>query len=349
VSKDAPLRALAAHLSGQSPVTPPPIPANLALHPARPALTTPPPDARLEAVLESISDAFYALDPDWKYVIFNGAAERYFGVSRNDVLGKEMWEVFPQGVGTPFETVCRRAMDQRKKAAFESPSRWRPDRTVEIRITPMTDGGIGVSLHDITDRKRAEEARELLMREVDHRSRNALAVVQAIVRMTDAPDIDSYKEAVFGRVNALARAQGALANRRWEDAPLRALLDEAMGALTGPASYRLDGPDLRLRPQQAQPVSMIVHELATNASKYGALSVEAGRVAIAWRTEPDGAVVIDWREENGPAVAPPAAGGFGSRLMTQLARQLAGTIANHWQADGLHVRLTVPPAPDRAG
>jgi PAS domain S-box-containing protein len=293
-------------------------------------------------VLESISDAFYAVSPDWKYVIFNGAAEAYFGVSRRDVLGKDMWEVFPQGVGTPFETVCRRAMDQRKKAAFESPSRWRPDRTVEIRITPMTDGGIGVSLHDITERKRAEEARELLAREVDHRSRNALAVVQAIVRLTDAPDIESYKEAVFGRVAALARAQGALADRRWEGAPLDMLVGESMSVLATPDRYSLTGPAIHLRPQHTQPASMLIHELATNASKYGALSVQGGRVAISWTADEDGAVTLDWMETGGPLVSGPGRAGFGSRLMIQLARQMAANLTQTWAPEGLRVRLAIP-------
>ena len=295
-------------------------------------------------MLESISDAFYALSPDWKYVIFNGAAEAYFGVSRKDVLGKDMWEVFPQGIGTPFEKVCRRAMDQRKKASFESPSRWRPDRTVEIRVTPMTDGGIGVSLHDITERKRAEEARELLAREVDHRSRNALSVVQAIVRLTDAPDLESYKEAVFGRVAALARAQGALADRRWEGAPLDTLVGESMSVLTTPDRYSLDGPPAHLRPQHTQPISMLIHELATNASKYGALSTQHGRVAIAWTADEDGALTLDWAESGGPTVSGPGQAGFGSRLMTQLARQMAATLTQDWAADGLKVRLAIPAA-----
>ena len=293
-------------------------------------------------MLESISDAFYAVSPEWTYVIFNGAAEQYFGVTRDQVLGKNMWEVFPQGIGTPFETVCKRAMDGRKGAAFESPSRWRPDRWVEIRITPMIDGGIGVSLHDITERRRAEQARELLAREVDHRSRNALAVVQAIVRLTEGPDLESYKEAVFGRVNALARAQGALADRRWEGAPLQELVDEAMTALCGPDRYSLAGPAVRLSPEQTQPVSMIVHELATNASKYGGLSTTEGRVAIAWTLGEDGAVELTWRETGGPPAAAPSKPGFGSRLMTQLARQMAARLEMDWTSDGLAVRLAMP-------
>lgn len=293
-------------------------------------------------MLESISDAFYAVSPAWTYVIFNGAAEQYFGVTRDQVIGKNMWEVFPQGIGTPFEAVCKRAMNERKKAAFESPSRWRPDRWVEIRITPMIDGGIGVSLHDITERRRAEQARELLAREVDHRSRNALAVVQAIVRLTEGPDLEAYKEAVFGRVNALARAQGALADRRWEGAPLRELVDEAMAALSGPERYSLEGPAVRLSPEQTQPVSMLIHELATNAAKYGGLSTPGGRVAIAWAVCEQGSIQLTWRETGGPPVRAPEKPGFGTRLMTQLARQMAARLSPAWEPSGLVATLAIP-------
>ncbi|MBX3481223.1 MAG: PAS domain-containing protein [Caulobacter sp.] len=253
-----------------------------------------------------------------------------------------MWEVFPQGVGTPFEAILHRAMDERQGAQFESPSRWWPDRTVEVRVTPLVTGGIGVSLHDVSARKRAEEARELLIREVDHRSRNILAVVQAIVKMTEGPDLTGYKEAVFGRINALARAQGALASRRWEDAPMRALVTEAMIALAPPERYDLEGPDMALRPDEAQPVSMIIHELATNASKYGALGAGGGRVAIRW-TARGGARGLVWRETGGPATTTPAAEGFGSRLIRQLARQMSAEIRFDWRPGGLEATLTLPP------
>lgn len=304
-------------------------------------MSQPPPDVRLESVLESISDAFYVVSPQWTFAVFNGAAERYFDIERARVLGRDFWEVFPQGVGTPFEGVLRRAMDKRKAATFESPSRWWPDRTVEVRVTPLIDGGIGVSLQDVTERKKAEEARDLLMREVDHRSRNLLSVVQAVLRLTRADDIESYREAVLGRVEALSRAQGALARRRWEDAPLDRLAAESLAAVLPPGVYEIEGPPVALRPDQAQPVSMILHELATNACKYGALSVEGGRVRLAWSLEA-GRLALSWTETGGPAVTAPVATGFGARLIEQLARQLEAELTLDWGPGGLAARLDAP-------
>jgi PAS domain S-box-containing protein len=104
-------------------------------------------------VLESISDAFYALDPDWRMVLFNRAAETYFNVSRDDVLGQNLWEIFPQGIGTPYERFMRAAMEDRKASSLETPSLLNPGHIVELRIEPMRGGGVAVSLSDISERR----------------------------------------------------------------------------------------------------------------------------------------------------------------------------------------------------
>jgi PAS domain S-box-containing protein len=117
-----------------------------------------PGEARLSAALESVSDGVYAVDADWRFVIFNRAAEEYFGVPRSLVLGSKMWDVFPQGRGTPFEAACFAARDNGTVTTFETRSLLRPDRIVELRIAPMAPGGVAVSLIDITERKAAAEA-----------------------------------------------------------------------------------------------------------------------------------------------------------------------------------------------
>lgn len=302
-------------------------------------------EARLSAVLEAVSDGFYAVDRDWRYVIFNRAAEAYFGVSREFLLGKVMWEVFPQGVGTPFERACRLARDEGITSAFETRSRMRPDRIVELSICPMPDGGVAVVLNDITERRRAEEARELLIREVDHRARNMLSVVQSIIQLTPAPNLAVYREMVLGRVAALARAQSMLANSRWEGASLAEVVRDGLAALGRPEACEVDGPEIGLAPDQVQSVSMIVHELATNARKHGAFSIESGRVAVTWTVRPNKGARLVWKETGGPACAPPTRRGFGSRLIHDLARQLGGEAHFHWRGEGLEVELTAPLAP----
>src|SRR5947209_10259359 len=114
--------------------------------------------ARLDAVLESVSDGFYALDAQWRYVVFNRAAEEYFGVARERVLGRVIWDVFPQGRGTRFEANCYAAMERGETSTLHTASALRPDRVVEVRTAPMRGGGISVSLSDVTERRRAEDA-----------------------------------------------------------------------------------------------------------------------------------------------------------------------------------------------
>lgn len=177
-------------------------------------------------------------------------------------------------------------------------------------------------LVDITAWKQAEEARDLLMREVDHRARNALVMVQSVVRLTDAFDPARYREEVVGRVDAMARAQGSLSRSNWAGGDLEDLAREELSAYAAAAQFALEGPKITLPAEQVQPLNMIIHELATNAMKHGALSVPAGRVEVSWQVGPGGEGELTWRESTGPAVKAPERKGFGSRLRERLAAQL---------------------------
>src|SRR5579859_3468689 len=163
-------------------------------------------EARLEAVLESVSEAFYALDADWRYVVFNRAAEGYFGVARAAMLGRTLWEVFPQGLGTPFEAFCRAAMNEGKATTFETSSALRPDRVVELRIVPMRGGGLAITLSDITERKSADARQRMLVNELNHRVKNSLATVQAIAAQSlRGPQVSpDARERFMARLFALA-------------------------------------------------------------------------------------------------------------------------------------------------
>lgn len=194
-------------------------------------------------------------------------------------------------------------------------------------------------LLDITAWKHADEARALLMREVDHRARNALAMVQAVVRLTSATDPARYREEVIGRIDAMARAQGSLARTHWEGAGLDEVVRGEVAAFASETQFHVSGANVLLAAEQVQPLSMLVHELVTNALKYGALSVAEGRVEIHWRSRASGDLELVWREHDGPQVAPPQRRGFGSRLISQLAVQLGGRIELDWRAEGLVATL----------
>ncbi|WP_372622675.1 PAS domain-containing protein [Falsiroseomonas sp.] len=207
------------------------------------------------------------------------------------------------------------------------------------------------TLQDLTARREAEERRALLAREVDHRAKNALAVVQAALRLTPRTDPEHYAAAVEGRVAALARAHTLLAEQRWAGAQLRQLLEGELSAfLAGGRPDRqpraeLDGPELRVAAAAAQSLSLTFHELATNAVKYGALSVPDGRLRVAWNADPaSGLLHLRWQETAGPPLGQaPTRRGFGARLVSATVRdQLGGRLEQRWLPDGLEVEISVP-------
>ena len=203
---------------------------------------------------------------------------------------------------------------------------------------------------DITERKQAEEHQALLAREVDHRARNALALVQSIIRLTRADTVKSYIAAIEGRIAALARAHTLLAQSRWQGADLARLVDDELAAYrTGdPQKLTTAGPDVSIEPRAAQTLALALHELSTNAAKYGALSVMSGRVRLTWELRAD-RLILRWIESGGPTTAPPACPGFGIRVISaSIERQLDGEARFEWRSEGLHCTLAVPCG-DRIG
>ena len=193
---------------------------------------------------------------------------------------------------------------------------------------------------DITDRKEAESRQTLLTREVDHRAKNTLAVVQAIVRMAKRDNVEDYVKAVEGRIGALAQTHELLAQSRWEGADiLRLILDElAPYHSEGQQRVTAVGPSLVLVPEQAQMLAMAIHELATNAAKYGSLSVDTGRVDVSWSTF-EGMLSLVWRESLGPRVSPPKRVGFGTRVISSLGAGRRGRTEFDWRVTGLTFTL----------
>ncbi|HEY6256843.1 MAG TPA: HWE histidine kinase domain-containing protein [Xanthobacteraceae bacterium] len=197
---------------------------------------------------------------------------------------------------------------------------------------------------DIADRKSAEERQNLLVREVDHRARNALAVVQSIVRLTRAESKEAYIAAVEGRITALSRAHVLLSQSRWQGANLSRILDEELAPYRRSEVERIttSGPEVFLEPATAQILALALHELATNAAKYGALSSVHGRVRLSWELGANG-LTLQWVESGGPTVQPPFSEGYGTRVISaSVERQLDGRATFDWQVEGLRFRMSIP-------
>ena len=217
---------------------------------------------------------------------------------------------------------------------------------------------IGV-VADVTARRGAEERQSLLIRELHHRVKNTLATVQAIVGSTarTASSIDSFYEAFVGRIKSLSHTHSVLTEDTWQTARLRGLLENelrpyAEGAMDGDRDARiaLDGPAVDLPSEIAVPVGMAIHELTTNAAKYGALSTPTGRVAVLWEILPGGragTLRLEWRESGGPPAAPPVRQGFGSRLLQRvLTTQVQAEVTTAYPREGFRL-VMLAPLPDR--
>lgn len=206
---------------------------------------------------------------------------------------------------------------------------------------------VGYVVQETTEQKDAAERERLLAREVDHRAKNLLAVIQGIVQLTRAESANAFATAIIGRIQALGRAHSLLSASRWEGADLRQLVVEELAPFLGGDRPRatIRGPHLQLRHAAAQSLALGLHELATNAAKHGSLSVEGGTVAIEWRLAPaaDPVLELHWTERGGPPVAPPARRGFGATLLrSSVERQLKGSVTLDWQPEGLVCELRVP-------
>ena len=297
-------------------------------------------------------------------------------IARHSCLWDEglcrIFGVDPMGFEVTFENV--RALfhpdDWRRLAAAFSEatpaqSSWRTDFRVlrpdgELRWCIGTAAAIydnhgrpirlsGVAA-DITDRKRTEEHQTLLAREVDHRAKNSLAVVQSIVRLTRAASTKEYIAAVEGRIQALSRVHSLLAHSRWEGADVQTLVQEELAPyqVRGAEHIAISGPHVAVSAPVAQTLALALHELATNAAKYGALSSKKGRVDLSWDVS-SGITMLRWKETGGPAATQPQRLGLGLQMIRSgLQSHVGGQASFEWGQGGLVCNLAVPSVEAKA-
>ena len=198
----------------------------------------------------------------------------------------------------------------------------------------------GVTI-DVTERKEAEERQVLLAREVDHRARNALAIIQSIIRLTRAKTVDDYVATVEGRIKALALAHTLLSDSRWHGADLGTLVAEEFAPYRSGNKVELKGPNVSLSPATAQGIALALHELATNAAKHGALSSLKGRVGLTWQLQSD-ILTLHWVESGGPPIKTPSARSFGLKVIkASIEQQLGGQATFDWNPRGLRCDLAI--------
>ena len=311
-------------------------------------------EAQKTAILELALDAIVAMDRDGRIVDFNAEAERLFGFSRDAIIGRPLAEmIIPERFRDAHRRGLRRFLETGQGTIvgrrIEMPA-LRADGTefdseLAIAATRQNGGQIlfTACLRDITERNRAAKAEEMLLRELQHRTGNLLAVVQAIARisLSGAGSLDEAKTAFEARLQALARAHRHLTESNWRGVNLSDLVHEALEPFV--VQTTIDGPSVIVGAQQAQNFSLAIYELATNAIKYGALSNATGKVSVSWAVNADGetpSLNFKWQERGGPPVIPPTRRGFGSSLL----RATFDRIKVDYASEGLSCEIQVPLA-----
>jgi PAS domain S-box-containing protein len=313
---------------------------------------------RYEIALRGSSVTVFTQDRDLRYTSISNP---FLGFKIEEILGRTDNELIPVENRPPVVSVKQEvlqsgeAKDREVQINDGQIVRW-----YDFHIEPLRDNkrrviGISCAVVDITASKEGEEHLRLLMRELTHRSKNLLAMIQAIARQTArySGSIDGFLGQFNARVQALARSHDLLVQESWHGATLKDLLHSQLGPYvdTEMSQVTINGPPISLKPETAQSIGLALHELASNASKYGALSVPTGRISITWspiskldQNDMEGIEIL-WAEKGGPTVGVPSKRGFGSMVIqNNLARTLESNVDLTFAEDGVNCLIRVPEA-----
>jgi PAS domain S-box-containing protein len=311
-------------------------------------------------LFEQLPFAVYVCDRDGLVLRYNRRAAELWG--RSPKLGDPnerfcgSYRMFrPDGSllphhQCPMADVLRTGVSVREQEVhIERPDGLRGIALVDIEAIKDSGGNVVGAVNcfqDITERKRSEAQIVNLAREAEHRTKNIMATVLATVRLSHSDTSDGLKQLIEGRIDALAKVHTLFVESRWAGAELHCLATQELLAYSGEkeARVRIEGPAVMLEPSTAQTVAISLHELATNAAKYGSLSAASGRVEILWSLPADGTLSLRWIELGGPAATPPTHRGFGTRIMENMIDQLKGEVRFDWLDQGLTCEIALPLA-----
>jgi PAS domain S-box-containing protein len=313
---------------------------------------------RLQLALDAAQLGWWEYDPVRRVLLWDGRAQEICGYAESELTNEEFLKRIHPDDATRFSAVREAALDPVDPKPYGNDYRIvRRDgkvRWVESRGRAYFDGAgperrlvsfVG-TVQDITERKEREEREHLLMREINHRAKNMLSVVDAIARQTAAKNSEDFVERFSERIQALAANHDLLVRNEWNGVEIEDLVRTQLAPFADLIGSRIVvlGPKLRLKAASAQTVGLVLHELATNAGKYGALSTDSGRVDVRWGIDAD-TLSMTWTERDGPRVSAPKQRGFGTMVMEAMAEHsVDGTVDLDYAPSGLTWRLTCPAA-----
>ena len=304
----------------------------------------------LASIVESSDDAIVSKNLDGIITSWNSGAERVFGYTAKEAIGQPITIVIPQNRQDEERTILSRIRRGERIDHFETVRQRKHGSLIIVSLTvsPVKDAAgkiVGASkiARDITEQKRNQEQITTLAREAEHRSKNLLASVQATVNLSQSDTSQGLKHAIEGRIQALANVHSLFAETRWIGAELSTIATQELAPYVEKDETRvqIEGPQVLLKPDTAQAMAVALHELATNAAKYGALSTDKGRIKIKWSHETDGRLILRWTEMAGPPVQTPTRQGFGGRVIAGIIDQLKGKALFDWRPEGLVCEITL--------
>jgi PAS domain S-box-containing protein len=303
----------------------------------------------LGSIVESSNDAIVSKDLDGIITSWNKGAERVFGYPAGEAIGQPITLVIPEDRRSEEREILTRIRRGERVEHFETVRQTKRGSliVVSLTISPVKDAngkivGASKTARDITERKRNQELIATLAREAEHRSKNLLANALAVVNLSQSDSPEDLKQKIAGRIRALANVCSLFVATRWIGAELSAIAAQELAPYSEVDSKRvqLDGPQIVLEPGLAQAIAMILHELATNAAKYGALSQSNGQIHLEWSHAADGQLRLRWTEIGGPVVEEPTGRGIGSRIIEGIIAPLNGKASFDWRKDGLVCEVT---------
>jgi len=316
-------------------------------------------EQRLAATYEHAAIGISEVAPDGRFLRVNEAITAITGFSRAHLLANRLYtHTHPDDADADRDAFRKQVAGTLDFYSVEKRFVRKDGRVIWISVSssPVRDESgrllyLVRVVQDITERKAAEQRAKLLIDELNHRVKNTLATVQSLASQTAraAPTPASFRESFEGRLVALSKAHDQLTMHHWESADLRELLSAGFAPYHGGAErVVMRGEDVVLRPRAALTLAMTFHELITNAAKYGALSAPGGGVEMRWQiVEADGmpTLHVEWREQGGPPVAPPARRSFGTRLIESgVKAELGGRVEIAFASEGLRCDLDIPLA-----
>jgi PAS domain S-box-containing protein len=311
--------------------------------------------ALLASVMSIAPDGIISVDEEHLIIFFNEGAEQIFGYHRDEVVGRPLDLLLPERFRATHSDHIRifatsraaaRLMGERQvifglhKDGHEFPA--------EAGICQLEIGEqrvFTVLIRDITDRKRREMHTQVLLRELEHRVHNVLARIQIVIERgaEGQSSLHEYRQSLLARIQSMMHAHQLLQRSNWSGATVTDLIADQLKPYATSHNNRIEGSEILLNPDATQAVSMVIHELTTNAVKHGALSVPEGHITVSWKREPERGIVLRWIEQDGPEVKAPQREGYGTRLIRELLKfEFGGTVEHRFSPGGVTCEISLP-------